>query len=304
MADQIKVFDPITGTIRCLDPIEFTTNFGLTKLPKGYQDWHSKTNENWDTVDGLVKDNTDDIEQLQNATVKLTQDVCDKVSELEDEISSVALTPGPTGPQGATGFGDAGATGPQGATGPLGGPIGATGVQGVTGVQGATGVGVQGITGLQGVTGLIGVIGLKGVTGARGLTGAGIQGTTGVRGHTGLAGIGLIDTRGSGATLIVAPGDVETVDITGAPNAVTIVRMISSSAPAVSFYDLDFFENDTYAGTAQYSATIIPGSTGIARGFSLVDEDASNEIHLQITNNDGGVTGIWVTDFLGFGTDP
>ncbi len=565
MADSIKVFDPITNTIRCLDPIEFTDNFGLTLLPQGFQDWSTKTNENWEAVDQLIKDNKDGIDLLESTTVKLSLDVCDKIGELENEIENIALTPGPTGIQGSTGEqgdtgligptgafgGPAGATGVQGVTGAQGqtgvqgvtglGAQGETGVQGVTGVQGATGVegqtGIQGITGLgiegatgvqgntgiqgitgvgtegatgvegqtgpsggpigetgiqgvtglsgigvlpavqvresttgitgnlffvdidfdttdvetdstilehdgidtdrvtikedglyqieyhfdtsffptasarvrsndasvlpgsgsissfeqtcsatflaelsssdfitlqaskelpigatgplsptldrvtlsivsqegalgptglrgttgpaagpQGVTGLIGETGIQGVTGTgvqgatgiqgligetgiQGVTGAGVQGTTGVlgqtgfQGQTGIPGDVVFDTRGAGATLIVAPGDSEELNIAGGvPNLYHAIRAISSPTPSVSSFRLEFFEDDTFAGDIAAGSIVSPGITGVLRTFSLVDEDATNEIHMKITNDDAGVTGIWVTDFVGFGT--
>ena len=66
------------------------------------------------------------------------------LSELQTNINTLSLTPGPTGPTGYTG--PTGATGPTGNTGTTG-PQGATGVTGPTGATGATGSGATGPTG-------------------------------------------------------------------------------------------------------------------------------------------------------------
>ena len=117
---------------------------------------------------------------------------------------TLAVTGGPTGPQGAPG-----ATGPAGSSGPVGppgftGPIGATGVpgpQGATGPQGFTGTpgdpgGATGATGPEGPQGWTGPIGEEGPFGPTGATGpegpagspGGATGSSGPEGATGATG--------------------------------------------------------------------------------------------------------------------
>ena len=72
-------------------------------------------------------------------------------AKVNQAITNISLTPGPTGPQGVPGI--AGATGPAGVTGPTGaqgdpGSIGATGPTGAQGMQGDPGS--TGPTGPQG----------------------------------------------------------------------------------------------------------------------------------------------------------
>lgn len=147
--------------------------------------------------------------------------------------TSGSSTPGPVGPQGATGAtgpqGDAGLqgnTGPQGEpgvagpTGPTGdqgsqGAIGVTGPQGDAGLQGPQGIpGLDGLPGIQGPTGPQGIDGpqgLKGDTGEKGATGdmgpQGIQGPIGITGAQGIDGPqGLKgDTGEKGATGDMGP---------------------------------------------------------------------------------------------------
>lgn len=122
-----------------------------------------------------------------------------EIKDLQNQIDTIELTPGPEGPAGPQGVkGDTGATGPQGligltgakgntgATGPQG-PVGSTGAIGHTGATGPQGP--TGLTGAKGNTGATGPQGLTGLTGAKGDTGAtGPQGLTGLKGDTGVMG--------------------------------------------------------------------------------------------------------------------
>lgn len=145
------------------------------------------------------------------------------ILQIDEPISLIYATSGPTGPQGETGetgpagpegpiglTGPTGPTGPQGETGPTG-PEGPTGPQGPQGPQGETGAtgspgatgdagpqgeqgpqGPQGERGLQGDQGPTGPAGADGATGPQGPTGpqgaTGPQGPTGPQGATGPAG--------------------------------------------------------------------------------------------------------------------
>jgi hypothetical protein len=111
-------------------------------------------------------------------------------SDLQNQINTIELTPGPQGPIGPQGSqGIAGAAGPQG-------PAGANGAQGPQGEQGAQGVaGPAGADGSQGPQGEQGLQGLAGADGADGADGA--QGPQGEQGLQGVAGpIGSIGPAG------------------------------------------------------------------------------------------------------------
>ncbi len=104
--------------------------------------------------------------------------------ELKSDVSQIALTPGPEGPQGEqgppgldAGPGADGAQGPAGAEGPAGpqGADGAPGLDGPAGPQGAEGpqgpAGLDGVPGAEGPAGPQGPAGLDGVPGAEGPAG-------------------------------------------------------------------------------------------------------------------------------------
>ncbi len=89
-----------------------------------------------------------------------------KIKNLQQQIDTIKLTPGPQGPVGLTGpqgtEGTVGLTGPQGAEGPIG----------LTGSQGADGpAGLTGPQGVEGPTGLAGPAGPQGPAGADGIPG-------------------------------------------------------------------------------------------------------------------------------------
>ncbi len=125
-----------------------------------------------------------------------------QIDGLQNQISTIELTPGPAGPagpEGATGpqgeQGVAGPAGPEGPTGPQGeqgatgpaGPEGPTGPQGEQGIEGSEGP--QGPQGEQGVAGSAGPEGPAGPQGEQGVAGpAGPQGPTGSQGAQGVAG--------------------------------------------------------------------------------------------------------------------
>lgn len=120
------------------------------------------------------------------------QQLRDTLTDLDEAIEGIELTPGPQGPAGPKG--DTGDTGPAGATGPAG-PAGATGPAGPAGPKGDTGdTGPQGATGPAGAKGDTGDTGPVGPTGATGPAGPqGPQGPQGIKGDTG-------DTGPQGAT--------------------------------------------------------------------------------------------------------
>lgn len=109
------------------------------------------------------------------------KDVQNQINDLQQQMNTIELTPGPQGPQGEPGpvgpQGPKGDTGPQGATGSVGpqGPQGAQGPRGDSGPQGVPGP--KGDTGPQG---LAGPMGPKGETGPQGP-----QGETGPQGPAG-----------------------------------------------------------------------------------------------------------------------
>jgi hypothetical protein len=101
-----------------------------------------------------------------------------QINDLQEQINTIELTPGPVGADGATG-----AQGPKGDTGDQG-PIGLTGDQGDQGIQGVKGdqgdQGIQGAKGDQGDAGPQGLQGEPGTEGPQGPTGAvGPQGPQG-----------------------------------------------------------------------------------------------------------------------------
>lgn len=124
--------------------------------------------------------------QIANAVSNGTIDLSNYYtkSQVDNEITNIALTPGPQGPQGIQGI--QGEVGPKGDTGDTG-PQGATGPQGIQGLQGETGdVGPQGPQGLQGLIGPQGPQGEPGIDGLPGATGAtGAKGDKGDKGDTG-----------------------------------------------------------------------------------------------------------------------
>ncbi len=120
-----------------------------------------------------------------------------KILDLQGQIDTIELTPGPEGPQGPVGpqgpkgdKGDKGDTGDQGIQGPQGdigpkGDKGDKGDQGDVGPKGDTGdQGIQGIQGIQGLQGEQGPVGPKGDKGDTGDTGP--KGDTGDTGATGI----------------------------------------------------------------------------------------------------------------------
>jgi hypothetical protein len=110
-------------------------------------------------------------------------------TELQNNINTISLTPGPQGEQGIQGLtGDAGSNGTNGVDGAQGaaGTNGLDGQNGVDGAQGPQGVaGPAGDQGIQGETGTAGVDGANGADGAQGSAGAdGADGTDGADGVT------------------------------------------------------------------------------------------------------------------------
>jgi len=70
---------------------------------------------------GFVAYSTQTLWIFQNGQSANAEHVNDNFSFLDNKINSISLTPGPAGPQGATGIqGPKGATGSQGLTGPKG----------------------------------------------------------------------------------------------------------------------------------------------------------------------------------------
>ncbi len=131
---------------------------------------------------------------------KIYQYIDGEIQNLQTQIDTIELTPGPQGPAGADGAtGPAGPQGDQGIQG-LAGPQGETGATGATGATGPAGPqgeqGIQGLTGSAGADGAtgpigpIGPIGLTGATGPAGPTGpTGPAGPQGLPGADGLAGV-------------------------------------------------------------------------------------------------------------------
>ncbi|MBL4664452.1 MAG: DUF1554 domain-containing protein [Nitrospinaceae bacterium] len=116
-------------------------------------------------------------------------------TDLQTQINTIELTPGPIGPQGVAG--PTGSQGPAGANGVQGlkGDTGLTGAQGVQGVPGANGsVGAQGPQGDSGLAGTPGIQGTPGTDGTDGATGAnGVAGAKGDKGDPGSPGVAGAD---------------------------------------------------------------------------------------------------------------
>lgn len=124
-----------------------------------------------------------------------------RIANLQTQISTISLTPGPQGPQGEQGLqGPQGIQGIQGNTGPRGlqgeqgiqGNVGPQGPQGIQGIQGNAGPrgeqGIQGNVGPQGTQGNVGPTGPQGIQGNIGPQGPqGIQGVKGDRGDQGIS---------------------------------------------------------------------------------------------------------------------
>jgi len=163
------------------------------------------------------------------------------INTLAADLTTIELTPGPQGndgadgaqgPTGANGIdgtnglpgtnGDQGPIGPAGANGIDGtngvdgndGAVGATGSDGVDGIDGTNGIdGVDGGVGAQGPIGLIGAIGYQGATGADGIDGTnGSDGVDGAQGPIGLTGVD--GTNGSDGT-VGAQGPTGPTGLTG-----------------------------------------------------------------------------------------
>jgi hypothetical protein len=93
-----------------------------------------------------------------------------QISDLQNQVNTIELTPGPAGPQGSAGINGAdGTDGQDGADGPQG-PQGDTGPQGVAGINGIDGA--NGTNGLDGVDGSNGSNGTNGATGPQGPPGS------------------------------------------------------------------------------------------------------------------------------------
>jgi hypothetical protein len=179
------------------------------------------------------------------ADVGLTKDgkVSGKPFEyLQQQIDTIALTPGPQGLQGEPGL--AGPIGPQGLQGPQGeiGPVGPAGPQGPKGDKGDKGdPGEQGPIGLPGLTGPQGPIGLPGLKGDKGDTGdqgpIGLPGLKGDKGDPGPVGpqgpIGLPGLKGDKGD----PGEIGPVGPQGPEGPPGVCEktppVISPDAPAL-----------------------------------------------------------------------
>ena len=124
-----------------------------------------------------------------------------RLTDLQGQITNIALTPGPKGDKG-----DKGETGPQGLAGSDGingtngidGQNGTNGVDGINGQDGAQGPagqnGTDGLNGTNGVDGINGQDGTSGVDGINGQDGAdGAQGPAGQNGTDGLNGTNGVD---------------------------------------------------------------------------------------------------------------
>jgi len=103
-----------------------------------------------------------------------------RLTDLQGQITNIALTPGPKGDKG-----DKGETGPQG-------PAGQNGTDGLNGTNGVDGIngqnGTNGVDGVNGQDGADGTNGKDGVDGAQGLTGQdGIDGAKGDKGDSGIS---------------------------------------------------------------------------------------------------------------------
>lgn len=201
------------------------------------------------------------------------------IADMQGEIDSISLTPGPQGPTGPTGAaGTNGTNGADGATGPTG-PKGDPGEDGIDGVNGLDGI--DGEQGPQGVAGNDGAKGDKGDRGDTGLQGIqGIQGLTGAKGDTGSTG----SAGPKGDT-----GDQGPIGLTGAPGA-------AATNPATLLGTVNVTETAVVAiaagvrkVTVTVSGVVVGGNyllfpTGSTpAGYALADVVATGANTLQVT---------------------
>jgi hypothetical protein len=143
-----------------------------------------------------AKNNAATAKEKSNSNDGKITGLYDNVANLQNQINTIQLTPGPQGEQGLKGDtgdtgpkGDTGDTGPKGDTGDTG-PKGDKGDQGIQGIQGEIGPqGIQGEVGPQGDQGIQGEVGPQGDQGIQGEVGPqgdqGIQGEVGPKGDPG-----------------------------------------------------------------------------------------------------------------------
>jgi len=179
------------------------------------------------------------------------------IADMQADIASISLTPGPTGATGA-----AGATGPKGDKGDTG-TAGTNGTNGLPGAKGDTGdTGPTGSTGLTGSTGPQGIQGIQGVKGDKGDAGdQGPQGIQGVTGNTGAAGTNATTTS----------------------VATTSVNGLLSASDKAKLDGLNTKRRETYSGTTNGSGVY---TVTFGTAFSVAP-------NIQVSLNGGTDTQTW-----------
>ena len=73
--------------------------------------------------------------------------------------------------------------------------------------------------------------------------------------------------------------------------ATQVISLKVTPSAAISGYDIDIFRTDAFSGTSHYRAeNITEGVTPFEDfGFAVLDDDATGELHVRVTNNDGSL---------------
>ncbi len=219
-------------------------------------------------------------------------------ADLQNQIDTIELTPGPQGPTGPQG--PAGQDGAVGATGAAGadGTNGINGVNGQDGAVGATGPqGIQGAAGMNGTHGSDGSDGAVGAQGPAGLPGNdgsdGAQGLPGADGNDGAPGAdGTNGTNGADG----ADGDTQWSDESGSGyNSISTIGSIKIGDD----YNADYCDSRN-AGTLRLNATTnaFEGCNGFewvsitppVVSYALGDTGPAGGVVFYITN--GGRNGL------------
>lgn len=231
--------------------------------------------------------------------------------DLQGQIDTIELTPGPQGEQGVAG--QDGADGQDG----IDGQDGAQGIQGEQGIQGIQGEkgdqGEQGIAGVDGVDGLDGADGVDGVDGIDGVDGAkgdkGDQGIAGIDGQDGIDGIDGED--GLDADMSIVNANTAAIGVNSqaidAVNSNSIARdeglssridqnrsLIEDNAEEIEWIkgELEELEDAMHDGVSQAMAMgIIPdaenGRFGFGVGCASYHSKDNCAVGLAWTNADG-----------------
>ena len=224
-----------------------------------------------------------------------------EIQNLQNQLDTIELTPGPQGEQGI-----------QGETGPIG-PAGADGADGATGAVGATGpAGADGATGPQGEQGIQGEVGPEGPQGAqgpRGLTGAtgstGPQGPQGTAGADGLAGAdgadgesGMDSADGVYITAVITTtfNEQDALEISGA-------NLHDGSNPVVTLAEIPLTVLDLVDATGEVVIVSFPPTIAGSFLLSLSNSQGESQFDMAVPPWElNGVDTYYTQGNVGIGT--